>query len=410
MKIINFAYDNVVRDKDSIGYSYNTYNQKYYPINGSYKDCCYDYHAPLQYVFEINNIKTKSVTVTETLKKGEKFIYVLTFKYLKDTILKDKIYNFFLTIPAELIQSINLKNCILILNDAHETANYCEKFYQQLILNLSIAKINLNQVVLVTGNASNNVENPPVKTIFWQYFETAMRLSIPKEFFKFDKKFKKNLKKFLCLNRVPRETRYYFMYEMHKRNLLNQFRTSLDKVESIDNIISYNENLFLNSITDKSNFKNMLSTLPWVVDTDRFEINHWNSLNFNFSNENFIFVVTETLFQNNTANTFLTGKTFKPIALKMPFIIIGQPHTLKHLKNLGYKTFEHLWNEDYDNEFNEMSRMTKICNLVENLSSMSNDKLQEMIDKSFNIVNYNFNLLNERRPEAELISFILKQY
>jgi hypothetical protein len=45
------------------------------------------------------------------------------------------------------------------------------------------------------------------------------------------------------------------------------------------------------------------------------------------------------LFSSDSSNLFLTEKTFKPLALGMPFIVIGNPYILKRLRSLGYKTF-----------------------------------------------------------------------
>ena len=45
---------------------------------------------------------------------------------------------------------------------------------------------------------------------------------------------------------------------------------------------------------------------------------------------------------------FLTEKTFKPIALEHPFMIYGHSHTLRKLRDLGFETFENLFDESYD--------------------------------------------------------------
>lgn len=46
---------------------------------------------------------------------------------------------------------------------------------------------------------------------------------------------------------------------------------------------------------------------------------------------------------------FVTEKTFKPIQYQHPFMIYGQKDTLKFLHNLGFETFENLFDESYDN-------------------------------------------------------------
>ena len=412
MSPINFAYDGEVGSKQFISHTYmiNPYNKTFYPINGVVEDCKYDYHAPLQTVFEKNNIPTNEVTVKHAIKSKEQFVYVLTFKYLKHTILQDLDYNFLLHLPIGIAQAINSGTCVLVLNDAHESAFYTKEFYDQLLLNLKVVSIDKKNIILLTGNPSNNITESPVNLVFWQFFETAVRmateqLDLPNISYAENSK----LKKFLCLNRMPREPRYFFMYEMYKRNLLNHFNVSLDKVNSLDEIISYTDNVFMDSIPDKSQFNKMLSTLPWTVDTTNFNINHWNTNNTTFAYNNLIFIVTETLVQGSTDDLFLTEKTFKPISLQMPFIVIGQSGTLSRLKELGYKTFGDFWDESYDQVLDPLLRMNKICNLVEDLSKLTTEELKSIVINTEDILKHNINLLKSSKPELNIINTILEK-
>lgn len=407
MTPINFAYDGEVGIQLTWRWHINSYDNKFYPINGVFEDCYYDYHAPLQTVFEKNNIATNTVTVKQALKSKEKFVYVLTFRYLRNTLLADPEYNFFLHLPIGIIQAINNGMCILVLNDAHESAFYTKDFYDQLLINLKFARLDSKNLILLTGNPSNSIAESPVKLIFWQYFETAVRLAteqltLPDISYADNSK----LKKFLCLNRIPREPRYFFMYEMYKRNLLDNFNASLDKVSSLDEIVSYNDNVFMDSITDKSEFNKMLSTLPWTVDTKEFKVNHWDTNNTTFAHNNLIFIVTETLVKGDMHNLFLTEKTFKPISLQMPFIIIGQPGTLARLKELGYKTFSDFWDESYDQELDPLTRMNKISNLVEQLSKFTTEDLKSLIGNAKDILEHNINILKFRKPELDILQEI----
>lgn len=66
-------------------------------------------------------------------------------------------------------------------------------------------------------------------------------------------------------------------------------------------------------------------------------------------------IVVETHFDQHT--TFLTEKTFKPILNMQPFMICGNPNSLKLLKHLGYRTFESVLDEQYDGINNHQDRM-----------------------------------------------------
>jgi hypothetical protein len=78
---------------------------------------------------------------------------------------------------------------------------------------------------------------------------------------------------------------------------------------------------------------------------------------------------------------FVSEKSFKPLAHRHPFMIYGTPGTLKHLRELGFQTFDHVIDETYDSEPNElvdklnrhkdpirsMNRLTKISQNLDRL-------------------------------------------
>lgn len=49
-----------------------------------------------------------------------------------------------------------------------------------------------------------------------------------------------------------------------------------------------------------------------------------------------------------TSPTFVSEKTFKPIAFEQPFIVWGSPDTLAYLHRSGFETFAHIIDETYD--------------------------------------------------------------
>ena len=417
MKPINFVYDGIVSyNQPTWRWHINSYDNKFYPMNGIFEECYYDYHAPLQTVLEKNNISTNTITMHEALCTKEPFVYVLTFRYLGNTVRNNHArngikgipdnYNFFEHLPIGLINAVNSGQCLLILNDAHESGYYSPEFYDLLKDKLTKATIQFKNVVLLSGNMSNNIADDDIKVIIWQYFETAMRMttkSLPNN----RDKNNPTLKKFLCLNRIPREIRYYFMYQIYNKKLLLEFNASLKDVSTIDEIISYNNNEFMDKIKNNDDFKDMLNSLPWVIDTPDFKSNHWDNIEYDFKASNLIFITTETLFSSDSSNLFLTEKTFKPLALGMPFIVIGNPYILKRLRSLGYKTFDTLWDESYDEEFDCHKRMEKIVKLVEDISAKyTTEQLFDLIEQNNYIIEHNYNLLLERRPEQAIIDFI----
>lgn len=53
-------------------------------------------------------------------------------------------------------------------------------------------------------------------------------------------------------------------------------------------------------------------------------------------------------FFNEFKTIFITEKLWRSIYYKRPFILMGNYRTLEYLKGLGFKTFDCMWNEDYD--------------------------------------------------------------
>lgn len=63
--------------------------------------------------------------------------------------------------------------------------------------------------------------------------------------------------------------------------------------------------------------------------------------------------------------TFLSEKTFKPMAFRQPFIVFGSSGTIKYLHENGFETFGHLIDESYDMVADETLRLEKIIEQVE---------------------------------------------
>jgi len=89
---------------------------------------------------------------------------------------------------------------------------------------------------------------------------------------------------------------------------------------------------------------------------------------------------------------FLTEKTAKSLCSN-PFIIYGQPHSLKYLKSLGFKTFDGLIDESYDEIMDADERLNFLNNQVKSLLIGSDEKLKDIYIQSLPILEHNFNTL-----------------
>ena len=75
---------------------------------------------------------------------------------------------------------------------------------------------------------------------------------------------------------------------------------------------------------------------------------------------------------------FVTEKTFKPIAFQHPFLICGMQGTLEFLRDNGFATYDHLFDESYDNLESFEDRLTIIYN---NIKNFSQDKYSDPLTK-----------------------------
>ena len=117
---------------------------------------------------------------------------------------------------------------------------------------------------------------------------------------------------------------------------------------------------------------------------------HSNQLSlFAESAESLLYLVTETVARGRRLH--LTEKTFKPICLRMPFIIAGTRGSLAYLRSYGFKTFGDLWDESYDNEIHDDQRMEKIAWVLRGLDGANDTEKQRLFDMAKETCEYNYN-------------------
>ena len=71
----------------------------------------------------------------------------------------------------------------------------------------------------------------------------------------------------------------------------------------------------------------------------------------------------------------VSEKTFKPISFYHPFVVFGQTGTLAYLHELGFETFENLFDESYDTVEDQPTRLAQIVDNVQNFKEQAYDKL-----------------------------------
>ena len=125
--------------------------------------------------------------------------------------------------------------------------------------------------------------------------------------------------------------------------------------------------------------------LNFAGETDHPMHSCWLSL-FDQSAESLLYLVTETVATGRRHH--LTEKTFKPIAMGMPFVIVGTQGSLQYLRSYGFKTFGHLWDESYDDEPDDSQRIEKIAQV---LKQLEHSDRQSIFESAHEIIEHNWN-------------------
>ena len=96
-------------------------------------------------------------------------------------------------------------------------------------------------------------------------------------------------------------------------------------------------------------------------------------------------LVVETAYWGCDYSPWLTEKTWRAVLYGMPFVVVGQKHTLKYLHSLGFKTYSDLWSEDYDN-LNDQQRWSAILELINQPLAIDPEVVEQIL--LHNLQNY----------------------
>jgi hypothetical protein len=137
---------------------------------------------------------------------------------------------------------------------------------------------------------------------------------------------------------------------------------------------------FLNTIQSFKNFEeltnvNSHSSATWEPTT--------------IIQEAFVYVGLETVAEY--PEPYLSAITFKSIFQKRPFILFAPPGQLSYIKDLGFKTFDQFWSEEYDAIIDLEERTDAIVNVLKSLADKSLTELQNMLEQIRPILEHNHN-------------------
>ena len=113
----------------------------------------------------------------------------------------------------------------------------------------------------------------------------------------------------------------------------------------------------------------------------------WLSL-FDECADSLLYLVTETVATGRRHH--ITEKTFKPIAMGMPFVIVGTKGSLEYLRSYGFRTFEGIWDESYDMAEDDV-RIERIASLLRSLDELPTSAKQDLFEQAQEVIEHNWN-------------------
>lgn len=335
------------------------------------------------------NENTAIDTVLNLVKYGTNFIYLIDFRPGDE----DTFFNC-IDLSEEVILHAKQKKCKICMFAATEYASGRDIDER---MNTFADKYGLDKDTLyfVTGNfLALNLDTNRFTYISYHYFldfPWFMKKNLPMDIEKVIPFKLKN--KVLCYNRRPRTHRKILVYYLQKNpdllrnidltfggasnaymdiNHINPLRECLEDEELCQEIFNYFEE----------------NKLEIKIDDSDLVVNLAADFNLQQHQETFISLVSETEIRKDIL--FLSEKMYKPIYAQQPFIVYGNPYSLKHLKELGFKTFDKWIDESYDNEENFEKRLNMILKELEVIASKSLEELTAIREEMREILVHNY--------------------
>jgi len=197
---------------------------------------------------------------------------------------------------------------------------------------------------------------------------------------------------FISFNRIitnDRSYRIYFVSLLKEQGLLEHGQVSFNVTDNLfddwgDEVANTNSKL---SPDAKLHIEQHLTDIDKLV-IDRPELPGSVSADIPRGNDAFWHIVTETLFYYDKLH--LTEKIFKPIVSKQPFMLLAAPGNLAYLKSYGFKTFDSVIDESYDNIVDNDLRIEAVVRQLHWYCNLTPGEKTDVIKQLEPIIDYNF--------------------
>jgi len=302
----------------------------------------------------------------------------------------------------------------IIIDSSHE-GHHAEWLWDWFHYHLERYGIQKKQCIFVTGNwlAERQYENwclrhdieDKINVISHFQFEPVIygaasekeNLLSTFEQLNYKKENLENVALYNCLQKRPRAHRLWMVYYLKLFGLLDD---GINTCNTLGNGV--NEVYMLRRRMSKRDIEELRKILP-LFENEKYMhygkefVNDFvdgdcglflTKLNEEIMYDSWLSVVSEASFSEEDTTCFISEKTFKPIAVGHPFIIYGNKHSLRYLRDLGYQTFSPYINEAYD-DLNGWDRLIAIVKELERIKSFTNQQKVDWFKQIIPILKHN---------------------
>jgi hypothetical protein len=317
--------------------------------------------STLEYIDETILFKDVDIDLIDTNK--------LNFLVFKWKISPTHIHS---TEFIELLNKLQQKDFYFIGDFSHEAHSFTDELSLSFLNKLKLNGVDINRLIYLTNNSNHaglckiKYGNFTLNTCFFPYFY-LQTYTILKNYIT-DNDLNNTIipdKKFLCLNRRMYHHKFKIIEELFNRGLLDDTRFSWVDNKNDKNFSNKKLNDYLK--IDVDNFKaiQLENDVMYGSELSVHE-EYLYTINPNWYYKSKVNIITETGLLDSEIH--MTEKTWKAIYLGIPFVIYGTKGHLKTLRDMGYKTFNSVINEEYDS----MSGKDKIKQIIDSAVDLSN--------------------------------------
>lgn len=314
---------------------------------------------------------------------------------------------------------------LLILDSSDEAVPCSERFWRKLRGECATAGMAINRVAMLhqIGNAADMTAQSFVGVDAGErpvviYYHAHLRRLLAETLAAYDAPIREahlqaisradpdahlRAKRFICLNNVARSHRLMTMMKLAQAGALG------DSHVSYAGKASYKREALSEPIlarVGREIFGAAFDALRWSIE-ERSPIiadlapestnrrRYIFSANLELHATSYLSIVTETEVSDGSIERF-TEKTFKPIAGGHPFIVVGNPRTLRALRDLGFQTFGEAIDESYDEIDDPIERLKALFREFDRLFVMSRAELAALYRRALPAIVHNYRHFYER--------------